>query len=38
MECNVSIWLARNNKVWSSKEIDLSLKTPEDSHVQQNSL
>ena len=38
MECNVSIWLARNNKVWSSKEIDLSLKTPEDSHVHQNSL
>ena len=38
MECNVCIWLARNNKVWSSKGIDLSLKTPEDSLVHQNPL
>ena len=36
MECSFCIWLARNNKAWSSKEIDLSLKTPEDPVVHQN--
>ena len=36
MECSFCIWLARNNKAWSSKEIDLSLKTPEDPLVHQN--
>ena len=36
MECSFCIWLARNNKAWSSKEIDLSLKTPEDPVVYQN--
>ena len=30
MECSFCIWLARNNKGCSSKEVDLSLKTPED--------
>ena len=35
MECSFCIWLARNNKGWSSKEIDLSLKTPEDPLVHQ---
>ena len=38
MECSFCIWLARNNKAWSSKEIDLSLKTPEDSLFHQNPL
>ena len=38
MECSFCIWLARNNKAWSSKEIDLSLKTPEDPLVHQNPL
>ena len=38
MECSFCIWLARNNKAWSSKEVDLSLKTPEDSLVEQNPL
>ena len=28
MECSFCIWLARNNKAWSTKEIDLSLKIP----------
>ena len=37
MECSFCIWLARN-KAWSSKEIDLSLKTPEDQLVHQNPL
>ena len=36
MECSFSIWLARNNKAWSTKEIELSLKTPEDRLVYQN--
>ena len=35
-ECSFCIWLARNNKAWSSKEIDLSLKTPENLLVYQN--
>ena len=38
MECSFCIWLARSNKAWSSKEIDLSLKTPEDPLVHQNPL
>ena len=38
MECSFCIWLARNNKAWCSKEIDLSLKTPEDPLVHQNPL
>ena len=38
MECSFCIWLARNNKPWSSKEINLSLKTPEDPLVHQNPL
>ena len=36
MECSFCIWLARKNKAWSSKEIDLSLKMPEDPLVHQN--
>ena len=28
MECSFCNWLARNNKAWSTKEIDLSLKNP----------
>ena len=36
MECPFCIWLAKNNKAWSTKEIDLSLKTPEDPLVYQN--
>ena len=36
MECSFSIWLARIIKVWSTKEIDLSLKTPEGPLVYQN--
>ena len=36
MECSFCIWLARNNKAWSTKEIDLSLKTPKDPLVHQN--
>ena len=36
MECSFCIWLARNNKAWSTNEIDLSLKTPEDPLVYQN--
>ena len=38
MECTFCIWLVRNNKAWSSKEIDPSLKNPEDPLVQQNPL
>ena len=38
MECSFSIWLTRNNKAWSYKEMDLSVKTPEDPLVQQNPL
>ena len=38
MECSFCIWLARNNKGWSTKETDLSLKTPEDPLVYQNLL
>ena len=37
VECSFCIWLARN-KAWSTKEIDLSLKTPEDPLVYQNLL
>ena len=33
MECSFCIWQTRNNKAWSSKEIDLALKTPEDPLV-----
>ena len=29
MEYSFYIWLARNNKAWPTKEIDLALKTPE---------
>ena len=36
MECFFCIWLARKNKAWSFKEIDFSLKTPEDSLAHQN--
>ena len=36
MGCSFCIWLTRNNKAWSTKEIDLSLKTPEDPLVYQN--
>ena len=36
VECFFCVWLARNNKAWSTKEIDLSLKTPEDPLVYQN--
>ena len=36
MECSFCIWLARKNKAWSTKGIDLSLKTPEDPLVYQN--
>ena len=36
MECSFSIWVARNNKTWSTKEIDLSLKSSEDPLVYQN--
>ena len=35
MKCSFCIWLARNNKAWSSKGTDLSLKTPEDPLVHQ---
>ena len=38
MECSFCIWLARNNKEWFSKEIDLALKTPEDPLAHQNPL
>ena len=38
MECSLCIWLAKNNKAWSSKQIDLSLKTPEDPLAHQNAL
>ena len=38
MECSFCIWLARNNKAWFSKEIDLALKTPEDPLAHQNPL
>ena len=38
MECSFCIWLARNNKAWFSKEIDLALKTPEDPLALQNPL
>ena len=36
MECSFCIWLVRNNKAWSTKEIEFSLKTPEDPLVYQN--
>ena len=36
LECPFCIWLAKNNKAWFSKEIDFSLKTPEDPLVHQN--
>ena len=35
-ECSFCIWLARNNKAWSFKEIHPSLKAPEDPLVHQN--
>ena len=38
MECPFCIWLARNNKACFTKEIDLSLKSPEDPLVHQNPL
>ena len=38
IECSFWIWLARNNRAWSTKKIDLSLKTPEDPLVYQNPL
>ena len=38
MECSCCIQLVRNNKAQSSKEIDLSLKTPVDPLVHQNPL
>ena len=37
MECSFCIWLGRNEKAWSSKEIDLALKIPEDPFVHLNS-
>ena len=36
MECSFCIWLAGSNKAWSTKDIDLSFKTPEDPLVYQN--
>ena len=36
MECSFCIWLARNNKAWSTEKTDLSLKIPEDPLVYQN--
>ena len=36
MKCSFCIWLARNNKAWSFKDIDLSLKTTKDPLVHQN--
>ena len=36
IKCYFCIWLARNSKAWSTKETDLSLKTPEDPLVYQN--
>ena len=36
MECSFCIWLAIKKKAWSSKEADLSLKTPEDPLAHQN--
>ena len=38
MECCFCIWQERNNKAWSTKEIQLSLKTPEDPLVYENLL
>ena len=38
MECSFCILLARHNKEWSTKEIYLSLKTPEDRLAYQNLL
>ena len=38
MECSFCIWLARTQKACSTKEINLSLKTPEDPLVYQNLL
>ena len=38
MKCTFCIWLARNNKAWSIKEIDLSLKTSEYPPVYSNPL
>ena len=38
IEFSFYIWLARNNKACSTKEINLSLKTPEDPLVHQNPL
>ena len=37
MECSFCIWRGRNEKAWSSKEIDLALKIPEDPFVHLNS-
>ena len=36
MECSFCILLAKSNKAWSSEEIDVSLKTPEDPLLRQN--
>ena len=36
MKCSFCIWLARKNKAWSFKDIDISLKTPEDPLAHQN--
>ena len=36
MECFFCIWLARNNKAWSTKEINISLKILGDPLVYQN--
>ena len=38
MKRSICIWLARNNKAWSTKETDHSLKTPEDPLLYQNQL
>ena len=36
MECSFCILQAKSNKAWSSEEIDISLKTPEDPLLRQN--
>ena len=36
LESSFCIWLARNNKAWCFKDIDLPLKTPEDALIHQN--
>ena len=37
MECSFCIWMARNNKALSFKEINVSLRAPEDPFVHQKS-